>query len=119
METTTKSTTKTNLADFEKEFADILSTSDRGNGKRDLYNYNGKILSAVIDSTQGDKKKARQIFRKKVEKIAFAISQSPHKKELTAQFWNKFADNFISKTICSDTRQNPYVSKLQELINQL
>lgn len=112
-------TTKTNLADFEKEFANILSASDKGSGKRDLYNYSGKILSAIMDNVQGDKKKARQTFRKKVEKIAFAISQSTHKKELAVQFWAKFADNFTGKTLCSDTRQNPYVSKLQELINQL
>lgn len=119
MSTKNSNTTSATATNFAELFAEMENKSSKGT--KEIYNYNGKEIAAIFDRV-GDKKKARSIFRKKVEIYAYNIAQlatMEQKKGVAKEFWKKFSDCFTSKTIASNLRANKFVDELQSLINAL
>ena len=75
-------------------------------GTKEIYNYNGKFLSGLVDDL-GSTQKARKKFRKILDAIACNFVQQTTKEQKTAfltQFSAKFGDCFNGKIIAHENR---------------
>lgn len=104
-------------------FSEILATATNAtNGNKEIYNYQGKILSGLVDKT-GSTQKARKTFRKILEKIALQFSnvEKAKKADFAKGIWQEISDNFNSKIIAKDSRlnENKHLAEFQKAINNL